>query len=68
MAFKSFNKGVKNLKSITKKPVGSLFVQLKPRLNEGEYQTGFTCIEGGSYQFLRLREFTGGNHLITKFT
>ena len=30
------SKAVKNLKSVTEKPVGSLFVQLKPRLNEGE--------------------------------
>ncbi len=32
----SINKSSKDLKSVSKKPVGSLFVQIKPRLNEGE--------------------------------
>ena len=61
--FKSFNKGVKNQKSITKKPVGSLFVQLKPRMNEGEYQLALRVFKGGSNQYLRLREFTDGKPL-----
>ncbi len=61
--FKSFNKGVKNQKSITKKPVGSLFVQLKPRINEGEYQLALRVLKGGSQQFWRLREFTDGGPL-----
>ena len=57
------SKGVKNLKSVTEKPVGSLFVQLKPRLNEGEYQLALRVLRDGSHQFLRLREFTGGKPL-----
>ena len=57
------SKGVKNLKSFTEKPVGSLFVQLKPRLNEGEYQLALRVLRDGSHQFLRLREFTGGEPL-----
>ena len=57
------SKGTKNLKSFTKKPVGSLFVQLKPRLNEGEYQLALRVLREGSHQFLRLREFTGGKPL-----
>ena len=61
--FESINKGVKNLKSITKKPVGSLFVQLKPRMNEGEYQLALRVLKGGSHQFQRLREFTDGKPL-----
>ena len=57
------SKGVKNIKSVTKKPVGSLFVQLKPRLNEGEYQLALRVLRDGSHQFLRIREFTGGKPL-----
>ena len=49
------SKGFKNLKSVTEKPVGSLFVQLKPRLNEGEYQLALRVLRDGSHQFLRLR-------------
>ena len=48
------SKGVKNLKSVTEKPVGSLFVQLKPRLNEGEYQLALRVLRDGSHQFLSL--------------
>ena len=40
------SKSVKNLKSVTEKPVGSLFVQLKPRLNEGEYQLALRVLRG----------------------
>ena len=57
------SKGVKNLKSVTEKPVGSLFVQLKPRLNEGEYQLALRVLRDGSHQLLRLHEFTGGEPL-----
>jgi len=61
--FESISKGIKNLKSITQKPVGSLFVQLKPRINEGEYQLALRVLKGGSQQFWRLREFTDGGPL-----
>ena len=64
----SINKGVKNLKSVTKKPVGSLFVQLKPRLNEGEYQLALRVLKDGSHQFCVCENLLGVNHLITKFT
>jgi len=60
---KSISKGIKNLKTVSEKPVGSLFVQLKPRLNEGEYQLSLRVLRGGSHQLLRLREFTGGKPL-----
>ena len=64
---KSISKDFKNIKSVTEKPVGSLFVQLKPRLNEGEYQLALRVLREGSHQFLRLREFTGGKPLNHKF-
>jgi len=57
------SKSVKNLKSFTEKPVGSLFVQIKPRLNEGEYQLALRVLREGSHQLLRIREFTGGKPL-----
>ena len=59
----SISQGIKNLKSVTEKPVGSLFVQLKPRLNEGEYQLALRVLRDRSHQFMRLREFTGGKPL-----
>ncbi len=57
------SKNNKNIKSVAKKPVGSLFVQLKPRFNEGEYQLALRILRGGSHQRIRLREFTGGKPL-----
>ncbi|MBG56185.1 MAG: hypothetical protein CL935_03530, partial [Deltaproteobacteria bacterium] len=57
------SKNKKNLKSVTKKPEGSLFVQLKPRFNEGEYQLALRVLRGGSHQRTHLREFTGGKPL-----
>jgi len=59
----SISKGLKDLKSVTEKPVGSLFVQLKPRLNEGEYQMALRVLRGGSHQIQRLREITEGKPL-----
>ena len=44
-------------------PVGSLFVQLKPRKNEGEYQLALRVLRDGSHQFLRIREITDGRPL-----
>ncbi len=59
----SISKGIKNLKKVNDKPMGSLFVQLKPRLNEGEYQLALRVLRDGSHKLLRLREFTGGKPL-----
>ncbi|MBC8257952.1 MAG: LysM peptidoglycan-binding domain-containing protein [SAR324 cluster bacterium] len=55
-----------NSKTTKDKPVGSLFVQLKPRKNEGEYQLALRVLRDGSHQFLRIREFTGGKPLYHK--
>lgn len=59
----SFSSEIKNLRSDTQKPVGSLFVQLKPRKNEGVYQLALRVLRDGSHQYLRIREFTGGKPL-----
>ena len=48
----------KDFKTDAKKPVGSFFVQLKPRKNEGEYQLALRVLRDGSHQFLLIREFT----------
>ncbi len=53
----------KDFKSDAKRPVGSFFVQLKPRKNEGEYQLALRVLRDGSHQFLLIREFTNGNTL-----
>ena len=62
----SIIKGIKNLKSVSAKPVGSLFVQLKPRFNESEFQLALRILRGGLSNLLRLREFTGGTPLTHK--
>ncbi len=59
----SIIRDAKKFKSVNEKPVGSLFVQLKPRLNEGENQLALRVLRGGSHQLPRLREFTGVNTL-----
>ncbi|RTZ79360.1 MAG: hypothetical protein DSY98_05945 [SAR324 cluster bacterium] len=53
----------KDFKTDAKRPVGSFFVQLKPRKNEGEYQLALRVLRDGSHQFLLIREFTDGNTL-----
>jgi len=53
----------KGFKKVVKKPVGSFFVQLKPRKNEGEYQLALRVLREGSHQFLLIRKFTGGKTL-----
>ena len=42
------------------KVVGSLFVQLRPRKYEGEYQLALRVLRDGSHQFQLIREFTNG--------
>ena len=59
----SFSKGIENIKTATEKPVGSLFVQLKPRLNEGENQLALRVLRGDSHKLVRLQKFTGGEPL-----
>lgn len=54
---------VKDLRTVSGNPAGSIFVQLKPRRNEGEYQLALRVLRDGSHQFLRIREFTGGKPL-----
>ena len=51
---------VKDLRTMSENRAGSIFVQLKPRRNEGEYQLALRVLRDGSHQFLRIREFTGG--------
>ena len=53
----------KDFKTDAKRRVGSFFVQLKPRKNEGEYQLALRVLRDGSHQFLLIREFTNGNTL-----
>ena len=53
----------KDLQPNEKKPVGSLFVQLRPRKFEGEYQLALRVLKDGPHQFLRIREFTDGKPL-----
>ena len=53
----------KDFKTDAKRPVGSFFVQLKPRKNEGEYQLALRVLRDGSHQFSLIREFTNGNAL-----
>ena len=54
---------VKDLRPNSNHPVGSLFVQLRPRKYEGEYQLALRVLRDGSHQFLRIREFTDGQAL-----
>ena len=62
----SISKSIKNLKTVKEKPVGFLFVQLKPRLNEGEYQLALRVLRSEAQKLLLLREFTGGKPLNNK--
>ena len=50
----------KDLRPQEAKPVGSLFVQLRPRKYEGEYQLALRVLRDGSHQFQLIREFTNG--------
>ena len=54
---------VGDLRTVSENPAGSIFVQLKPRRNEGEYQLALRVLRDGSHQFFRIREFTGGKSL-----
>ena len=57
------SEGIKNLQTVNEKPVGSLFVQLKPRLNEEENQLALRVLRGSASNLPRLREFAGGKPL-----
>ena len=50
----------KDLLPESAKVVGSLFVQLRPRKYEGEYQLALRVLRDGSHQFQLIREFTNG--------
>ena len=54
---------LKNLMPQEAKPVGSLFIQLRPRKYEGEYQLALRVLRDGSHQFQLIREFTNGQPL-----
>ena len=45
------------------KVVGSIFVQLRPRKFEGEYQLALRILRDGSHQFQLIREFTNSQPL-----
>ena len=45
------------------KPIGSLFVQIRPRKFEGEYRLALRVLKDGSHQFRRIRGFTNGKKL-----
>ncbi|MED5242111.1 MAG: LysM domain-containing protein [SAR324 cluster bacterium] len=53
----------KNLRTKGNKVVGSLFVQLRPRKFEGEYQLALRILRDGSHQFQLIREFTNSQPL-----
>ena len=53
---KSFNNGIS-------KPVGSLFVQLRPKKFEREYQLALRVLKDGSKQYKFIKEFTNGEKL-----
>jgi hypothetical protein len=59
----SHNQQLKNIRPQEAKPVGSLFVQLRPRKYEGEYQLALRVLRDGSHQFQLIREFTNGQPL-----
>ena len=54
---------LKDIRPQEAKPVGSLFVQLRPRKYEGEYQLALRVLRDGSHQFQLIREFTNGQPL-----
>ena len=56
----AISKDIKYVKTDSVKPVGTLFVQLKPRLHEGEYQLALRVLRGGAHKFRLLRKFIGG--------
>jgi len=58
---KSYNK--KSFKNDISKPVGSLFVQLRPKKFEREYQLALRVLKDGSKQFQIIKEITKGNKL-----
>jgi len=53
----------KDLRLESTKAVGSLFVQLRPRKYEGEYQLALRVLRDGSHQFQLIRDFTHGQPL-----
>jgi hypothetical protein len=53
----------KDLRPESAKAVGSLFVQLRPRKYEGEYQLALRVLRDGSHQFQLIRDFTHGQPL-----
>ena len=59
----SHKQELKDLRQQESKPVGSLFVQLRPRKYEGEYQLALRVLRDGSHQFQLIREFTNGQPL-----
>ena len=59
----SHKKKLKNFRPQEAKPVGSLFIQLRPRKYEGEYQLALRVLRDGSHQFKLIREFMNGQPL-----
>ena len=59
----SNNQELKDLRPEGTKAVGSLFVQLRPRKYEGEYQLALRVLRDGSHQFQLIREFMNGQPL-----
>ena len=60
---KPFKNEPKEIRQHATKAIGSLFVQLRPRKYEGEYQLALRVLKDGSHQFLRIREITKGQSL-----
>ena len=59
----SNNQELKDLRPEGTKAVGSLFVQLRPRKYEGEYQLALRVLRDGSHQFQLIRKFMNGQPL-----
>ena len=59
----SYEHELKDLHLQEAKPVGSLFVQLRPRKYEGEYQLALRVLRDGSHQFQLIRKFMNGQPL-----